>query len=194
MNSWAPVGIKTEPNSKGHQTLKKFTPDCCGLDLSMVFLVKSELGKKARRLLSTKSLCPCIVLSFKCTAKAPLIIKDWFKRPFHNLSKQWAWLMLHILSSCHLLLLCVFTVPLTPPQYQPKFEAEQLVLWGWWHNCNSEPSNSSLLIDCKSTTLLSGSEPKQPPPKAVGQIFADFLNGRHLYITRWNLPLVGSKI
>lgn len=149
------MGIKTEPNSKGHQTLKKFTSECFGLDLSMFFLVKSELGKKAGRSLSTKSLCPCIVLSFKCTAKAPLIIKDWFKRLFHSLSKQWAWLMSHIISSCHLLLLCVFTVPLTPPQYQPEFAAEQLLLRGWWHNCNSEPSNSSLLIDFKSTTLLS---------------------------------------
>lgn len=151
----AAMGIKTEPNFKGHQTLKKFTSDCCGLALSMVFLVKSELGKKVGRSLSTKSLCPCIVLSLKCTAKAPLIIKDWFKRPFHNLSKQWAWLMLHIISSCHLLLLRVFTVPLTPPQYQPESAAEQLLLRGWWHNCNPEPSNCSLLIDCKSTTLLS---------------------------------------
>lgn len=143
----AAMEIKTEPSPKGHQALKKFPSECCGLGLSMVFLVKSELGKKAGCSLCTKSLCPCIVLSFKCTAKAPLIIKDWFKRPFHNLSKQWAWLMLHITASCHLLLLCVFTVPLTPPQYQPEFAAEQLVLRGWWHNCNPEPSNSSLLID-----------------------------------------------
>lgn len=105
---------KTEPNSKGHQTLKKFTSECCGLDLAVIFLVKSVLGKKAGCSLSTKSLCPCIVLSFKCTAKAPLIIKDWFKRLFHNLSKQQTWLMLHIISSCHLLLLCVYCASHSP--------------------------------------------------------------------------------
>lgn len=63
---------------------------------------------------------------FQCIAKAPWIIKDWFKRPFYKLSKHWAWLMLHIISSCHLLLLHVFTVSLTPPRQQPQFTAGQL--------------------------------------------------------------------
>lgn len=120
---------------------------------------------------------------FKCTAKAPLIIKDWFKRPFYNLSKHWAWLMLHIISSCHLLLLCVFTVSFTPPQYQHQFTAEQLVLWSWVYNCNPEPSNSSFLIIKTQHWSHSGSEPKQHPPEALGQVFADFLNDRHLCVT-----------
>lgn len=118
---------------------------------SVIFLVKTELGKKAGCSLSTKSLCPCIVLSFKCTVKAPLIIKDWFKRAFHNLSKQWNWLMLHIISSCHLLLLCVYcashspSVPARicsreagPPglmaQLQPWVQQQQPLDWLWKHN------------------------------------------------------------
>lgn len=131
---------------------------------------------------------------FKCTAKAPLIIKDWFKRPFYNLSKHWAWLMLHIISSCHLLLLCLFTVSFTPPQHQPQFTAEQLVLWGWVCNCNPEPNNSSLLIIKAQRWSRSGSEPKQHPPEALGQVFADFLN---LYVTTQQAELkslVRSKL
>lgn len=75
MNPYGSNGDQNRAQFKRSPNIK-FTSECCGLDLSMVFLLKSELGKKAGCSLCTKSLSPCIVLSFKCTAKAPLIIKD----------------------------------------------------------------------------------------------------------------------
>lgn len=77
----------------------------------------------------------------------------------------------------------MFTVSLTPPQYQPQFTAEQLVLGGWAHNGNPEPSSSSCLVTKAQHWSHLGAEPKQHPPKALGQVFADFLSYRHLDIT-----------
>lgn len=154
------------------------------------------VGRKESRMFTLHQVSMSLHWSpFKCTAKAPLIIKDWFKRPFYNLNKHWACLMLHIISSCHLWLLCVFTVSFTPPQYQPQFTAQQLVPWGWVYNCNPEPSNSSVLIMKEQHWSHLGSEPKRPPPKILSQVFADFLNDRHLYVTTsWTCPPVRSKM
>lgn len=150
---------------------------------SYVFSCKIGARKESRKFTLHQVPVSLHCSPFKCTAKAPLIIKDWFKRPFYNLSKHWAWLMLHIISSCHLLLLCVFTVSLTPPQYEPQFTAEQLVLWGWAYNENPEPSNSSLSIIKAQHWSHLGSEPNQHPSRVLGQVFADFLNDRHLCVT-----------
>lgn len=48
---------------------------------------------------------------------------------------------------------------------------------------------SWLIIKAQPCSQL-GSEPKQRPPKALGQVFADFLNDRHLCVTKWTLPLI----
>jgi len=62
---WVPTArmrMKSEPSSKRCQTWKKFTSECYDQDLSMFFLVKSELAEKGGCSLCTKSLHPCIVL------------------------------------------------------------------------------------------------------------------------------------
>ena len=87
-----------------------------------VFSCKIRASRERRMFTLHQVFAPLHCSLFKCTAKAPLIIKDWFKRRFYNLSKHWAWVMLHIIPFCHLLLLCVFTVALTPPQYQPNLQ------------------------------------------------------------------------
>lgn len=135
----AEVGLKSEPNMEKNSHLN-------GMTWIYAFSCKIIARKESRMFILHQVSMSLRCSLFKCTAKAPLIIKDWFKSPFYNLNKHWAWLMLHIISSCHLRLLCVFTVSLTPPQYQPQFTAEQLVLWGWAYNSNPEPSNSSVLL------------------------------------------------
>lgn len=78
--------------------------------------------------------------------------------------------------------LCVYRASHSP-SVSAQFTAEQLVLWGWAYNCNSKPSNSSLLIIKAQHWFYLGSEPKQHSPEALGQVFTDCLNDRHLYIT-----------
>lgn len=112
----AGMGLKSEPNSKCCLTWKEFISECYDLHVS-VFSCKIGAKKKGRMFTLHQASVSLQCSPFQRTAKAPRIIKDWFKRPFYNLSKHWAWLMLHIISSCHLLLLRMFTVSLTPPQH-----------------------------------------------------------------------------
>jgi len=139
------------------------------------FLIKSELREKAGCSLCTVSMS-LHCSPFKCTAKAPVIIKDWFKRLFHSLSKHWAWLMLHIISLLSFTAsLHVYYVPHSPSALAPNYS------WaagpgGWAHNNNPECSSSSCLITEAQHPSHLASEPKQHPPKALGQAFADLLS------------------
>lgn len=112
---------------------------------------------------------------FKCTAKASLIIKDWFKRLFH--SKHWAWLMLHIISLLSFTAsLHVYHVPHSPSAPAPNY-SRAAGPEGWaHHNNNPECSSSSCLITEAQHSSHLASEPKQHPPKALGQVFADLLS------------------
>lgn len=111
---------------------------------------------------------------FKCTAKAQLIIKDWFKRPFYNLSKHWAWLMLHIISLLSFTAtLHVYYVSHSPSVPAPIYSG---AAGPWGLSTQQQPwAQLQQLLGNKSTALISlRSWTKATPSQGFGSSLCRF--------------------